>query len=331
MSERLVIITGPMRSGTTLLGNMLHGVERPRHPELSFAPDTVTDLREITPIAANDAGQVLPLMNPAPSRRFLDKWIQLAREALPAFKEKVFAIAPAPMASVYGGKLTGLLPEIVALNEIEGLDVRTLVLERDPRDIFTSALKRYGEGSESAALAFMNAALSLDYKESQLPKSMRVPYAQLVTKPRETLTEILHFVGLDPARYDWAALESGLISNSSFANIGPNDVVAGSGLRPSIGRYAELSAFHKSALAEIFELGARGDFKTRIEIYENFLPSVLNVAWRYGYAMHGLQATAEKRRGFMVGGALALRALLQKARDKFQSARYSAERFLKRK
>jgi hypothetical protein len=320
-----------MRSGTTLLGNMLHGGARARHPELSFAPDTVTDLRDLTPIAASETGQALPLMNAHVSTAFIDRWAELARTALPVFKSKVLSVAPAPGASVYGGKLTGLLPEILALAKLDGLDVKTVVLERDPRDIFASALKRYGEGPESAALAFMNASLSLDYRDAQMPNTMRVSYERLVTYPRETLNEVLRFIGLDSERYDWAALEGGLISNSSFSGIGPNDLVAGSGLKPSIGRHASLDAFHIAALAEFFETGRRGGLETRLQLYDRFLPEVISVGNRYGYAMDGLKAAAKRRVGIIVPLVFAARATSRKASEKLQVIRYSAQRILRRR
>lgn len=313
MRERVVIITGPMRSGTTLLGNMLHGGHRARHPNLSFAPDTVTDLRDVTPIAARETGQALPLMNVHVNADFLVRWTQIARAALPAFKAKVLAVAPAPTPTVYGGKLTGLLPELIALSAMEGLEVKTLILERDPRDIFASALKRYGDGGESAALAFMNAALTLDYQAAKIPNSMRVSYERLVTHPKETLSAVLAFIGLNSDVYDWSALENGLISNSSFSGIGPNDLVAGSGVQPSIGRHANLDAFHRAALAEFLSVGPRANLETRLRLYEHFLPEVISVAARYDYAMHGLKSAAKQRIGVMIRLILAAKAIARKA------------------
>lgn len=331
IQDRLVIVTGPMRSGTTLLGNMLHGGNRARHPELSFAPDTVTDLRDLTPIAAAQTGQALPLMNANPSKAFLDCWVDLARKALPGFKAKVLSVAPSPEPSVFGGKLTGLLPEIVALSKVQGLDVKTIILERDPRDIFASSFKRYGEGPESAALAFMNASLALDYRGAQMPNTLRVAYERLVTRPRETLTEVLEFIGLDSGRYDWAALDGGLISNSSFSGIGPDDLVAGSGLQPSIGRHASLDAFHIAALAEFFGTGRRGGLKTRMQLYDRFLPEVIGIGNRYGYAMDGLKAAAEKRIGIVVPLVLAAKRRSRKASEKLKATWYSAQRILRRR
>lgn len=312
----LVILTGPMRSGTTLLGNMLHGGATARHSELSFAPDTVTDLRDVTPEAARVSGQRLPLMNRHVSSQFLDAWSKLAAAALPGFKDKVLQAAPVTAPRVYGGKLTALLPELIALSAMPGVTARFLIMQRDPRDIFASGFKRYGGEGEAGALAFMNAALSLDYREAEVPNSMRVSYEALVEHPREQLSAVLQFIGLDAEKYDWSALDKGLISNSSFANIGPNDLVQGSGIKPSIGRHTATDEYHSAALAEIFEVGQRAGIATRIRIYEEFLPEVLRVGARYGYALDGLREAVKRRRGALIPLILSVKRIYRSAREK---------------
>jgi hypothetical protein len=286
---------------------MLHGVDRARHPALSFAPDTVTDLRDLTPLAAASVNQSLPLMNEDVSEEFLAKWIELARSALPDFREKVAEIAPVERTEVFGVKLTGLLPELIALSRMTELDAKFIIMSRDPRDIFASALKRYGDTDEAYVLAFMNAALSLDYEQADIPNSMSVSYEELVADPQTVLTQILDFVGLSPRLYDWEALANGLISNSSFAGIGPDDVIHGAGIQPSIGQHEALEAFYKSALAEFFRVGKRGSLRERAQIYDKFLPLVIQVAARYGYSMTGLKKAAEQRRGIILSLLIWLR------------------------
>lgn len=320
-----------MRSGTTLLGNMLHGGSKARHPEISFAPDTITDIRDITPIAAAQSQQDLPLMNKHVSPEFFERWTALATEVLPGFESKVLAIAPSERPQIYGGKLTGLLPELLALSRMPELDSRFLILERDPRDIFASAIKRYGETPEAPLLAFMNAALTLDYANIELPNSMRVSYGELVSRPAQTMGDILDFIGVDRATYDWPALDTDLISNSSFIGIGPDDLLTGAGIRPSIGQHRQLDPYFSGALAEFFAIGTRPPLRTRLKLHEEFLPEVLSVASRYGYAMDGLRASAAERRGFIVPLLGALKKKWTMAREKFAAKKRSLPYFIRRK
>ena len=253
-------------------------------------------------------------MNMQVSEAFLDRWVALAKQALPVFEERVLEVAPAERAEVYGGKLTGLLPELVALSRIPGLSTRFLILERDPRDIFASALKRYGETPEGPYLAFMNASLSLDYAAAHLPNAMRIHYARLVARPDETIGEILDFIGVERRAYDWPSIQSDLISNSSFIGIGPNDLLQGAGIRPSIGKHTALDPYHRAAFAEFFGLGPRPTLRTRIRLHEEFLPQTISLAQRYGYAMHGLTARAKQRRGMVIPMALSADHLLKRGK-----------------
>lgn len=296
VERRLLVVTGPMRSGTTLLGNMLHGGAKHRHRNLSFLPDTHTELRDITAFAAGETGQSSPLMNPSLPAEFFELWQLKAREVLPSFEAKALSLAPSPAPGVYGVKLTCLLPELQALIKTTSIAPKYLVMHRDPRDIFASALKRYGDIEEGPYLAFMNAAFTVDYEaisswESVLP----VSYERLVAEPRETLSSILRFVGLDPAGYDWQSLRAGLMTNSSFQDIGPNDAVSGVGLRPSVGRYRSLEKFHLDALAEVFAFGRQPSMRTRVQLHEEFFPRVIEVADRYGYRMDGLRRILRQR------------------------------------
>ena len=314
----LLIVSGPMRSGTTLLGNMLHGGATPRHPEISFAPDTFTELREVTTAVAATVGDAAPLMNPEPSESFTRAWVERASEIMPAFRRRVLEEVPAANPRVFGVKLTCLLPELVALQTMPEIATKVIVIYRDSRDVFASGLKRYGDVEEAPHFAFMNASFALDYATMKLQNSMSVFYEDLVADPSGTMQRVLVFIGVDPASYDWPALKSGLQNNSSYEGVGPNGAVSGVGIVPSIGRHREVSGFYLHALSEVFSVGERPPLLARLRIYEEFLPKVLSAGERYGYRMRGLRRVMEKRAGILVPAVLGAKRLTARLIGQFR-------------
>ena len=309
--RRLLVVTGPMRSGTTLIGNMLHGGARYRHPNLSFLPDTHTELRDLS--AACAEGLATPLMSPDLPEEYFVGWHAAAPAVLSAFEQKALAEAPAPDPRVFGVKLTCLLPEIEALRSDGLYDPKFVVMTRDPRDIFASALKRYGDREEREYLAFMNASFALDYERLRGKDVLAVSYEDLVSDPRQTLSAVLAFAGLDPELYDWASLETGLMTNSSFLGIGPNDAIGGVGIKPSTGNHRSIEPLYRDALAEVFGLDGAPSLAKRIALHEEFFPRVIEIGERYGYRMAGLRATLRKKAGFLVPAALRIRGMMAQA------------------
>lgn len=184
-------------------------------------------------------------------------------------------------------------------------------MTRDPRDVFASALKRYGDLEEAPYLAFMNAAFAIDYQSmGSHPDVLRVSYERLVADPRGQLSKVLKFAGLDPDAYNWSSLDGQLITNSSFQGIGPNDAVGGVGIRPSIGNYSALDKLYRDALAEVFRLEHAPPLKRRLSLHENFLAQVVEIGHRYGYRMAGMQSTLAKRDTFLLPLARWVRGFL---------------------
>jgi hypothetical protein len=309
----LLIVTGPMRSGTTLIGNMLHGGATYRHPNLSFLPDTHTEIRDLS-IACAD-GLKTPLMNPGLPERYFETWRSMAPRVLSGFERKALLSAPAPDARVFGVKLTCLLPEIQALRS-SVYRPKFVIMTRDPRDVFASALRRYGNIQEAPHLAFMNAAFAIDYQRmGSSPDVLTVSYERLVADPRDQLSKVLRFAGLDPDSYDWSSLDGQLMTNSSFQGIGPNDALTGVGIRPSIGNYSTLDKFYRNALAEVFRLERSPPLKTRLSLHEEFLAQVVEIGNRYGYRMAGLQSVLDERNGLLLSLAKRMHDLLKARRN----------------
>jgi hypothetical protein len=318
VAENLVVLTGPMRSGTTLLCNLLHGGTETgfRHPELAFAVDKVEDLRAVTNHVADQLGIKNARMNAELPTTFYSAWKERITqpEVWQAFRRNIIAHAPTPAEpTMIGVKNTNLLPELLSLSELDHVRLKVLVMVRDPRDCFASSLTRYNKmyaGDPLAEvgpyLAFMNTSVLLDYQRlaSRPFELMFVQYERLVTDTEATMRSILSYIGLDAERYDWKSVQDGRVTrNSSNRPIGVDDVEVDAGVVPSIGTFKNVPEFFVACIEELMgdvfkQFGYRRalsrSFATRRRIHEQFLPELRAVAHRYGYATKGVDAAASR-------------------------------------
>ena len=323
MPERLIVLTGPMRSGTTLLGDMLHaGVEGGyRHPGLAFAPDRVTNLRTLTSRIATELGLKRALMNRNLPRAFFSAWIQQAqqKEFWGQFRQNILANAPTPMEpAVIGVKNTSLLPELICLSRMKAIDAKFIIMFRDPRDCFASTLARYAKMyaqdpsvADGVHLSFMNVAFMLNYLAldrwlgALRHNVLFVSYERLVTEPEPTLRSVLSFIGVDSRSYDWDSIRQGrVIRNSSWRPIGVDDVEKDAGFVPSIGVHSVISQFHVGCIEELMSpifkrFGYRRStsmaYGDRQQAHGEFLEGVRAAAAVLGYALEGLDVAARGR------------------------------------
>lgn len=339
LTPDILIVTGPMRSGTTLLGDLLHGGPEVghRHPQLAFAADTVVDLRRFTDLARERTGTARPLMNAKAPQNFMDAWLACAADPSEwgTFVRNIAVIAPTPESPrVIGVKNTCLLPELKALAEQFGRRVKVIVLVRDPRDCVASAIARYekinsGPATErDSCLALMNASFSLDYMRANFPEEQfrLVRYEALVAQPVETMLSLMSFIDLDPSKYDADAIRDGkVMSNSSYSSVGPDDISRGSGVKPSIGNRGRLSADQLAAVEILFrdmmpafgyQRGPRPSFSQRLQFYRDTYPKIREYASALGYATDGMNEAAERNAGFDVILALKMRRYWQNAKTK---------------
>jgi Sulfotransferase family len=295
-----------MRSGTTLMGNLLHGGGlKHRHPKLAFAPDSLTTLREITSLSSKKCAQSKPLMNPDVSTEFMNEWRKNFRDTVDEFIEQILMVAPVGTPEVFGVKATCLLPELLALSSVEGVSAKFIIMHRDPRDIFLSSAKRYGDDERRHHLAFMNASFSIDYKTNHIPNSLHISYEDLVSNPTNVIQSVLDFIDLDSNEYDFSCIENDLINNSSFLDIGPDDVVKGSGIAPLrvVNHKELLGDFYSNAISELMGgvipnvKQSRPSLQTRINLYRDFLPQVYSSADQLDYGLQGLRTMANGSMG----------------------------------
>jgi len=269
IAETFLLVTGSMRSGTTLLGEMLYSRNgQGRHPDLAFDNDRIGLVRELArhhresdagntdwlledPFRAfePDRAALCATLGIEPGEQSLDELRASFASRLSAEIIGVTGYAGNP--KVIGLKCTHLFQEIDFLRRFFP-KVHAVILARDPRDILASNLGRVGLGREYHT-AFMVLGTLLGYQRyiARLARKedvMVVRYEDLVHFPAQTMEKVLAFAGLDPRRYEWRVLEGKkLASNSSFTEKRGDEMQEMHGIdRESIGNFRTfLSPFHQ--------------------------------------------------------------------------------------
>lgn len=260
-AERFIAVTGSMRSGTSLLGHLVQqSADGGRaHPDIAFENDesrVVADFfsafrgvlvdgsigygdTNIDYSVTDEMLDALEIMGAvredriAELRRRLTGWIA---EHAPQ----------GPPPRLYGLKRTSLNYEIGLLDMLFG-DVRLIFTVRDPRDVLLSHARRLDtdlvSGNALLILAYIlsNHAM-IRHLETLKRSALIVPYERLCRQPAACVGEVLDFVGVDRARYDFDSLAgTDIPSNSSFGSTRGSGFVNGKGISSeSIGRYREV-------------------------------------------------------------------------------------------
>jgi hypothetical protein len=233
VSPRFILVTGTMRSGTTLMGELLYSraYGQPCHPALSFANDSFNFLRKLL-FGARD--QVNPsLHNCYPFGQFVAEE-DLLKQTFSAIEgqtletgtvaqeltRRICEIAPVSgNPHVVGTKSTGITIEFDTIRRLFP-QAKMVVLLRDPRDVLASNIKRAGEDRYLFGVAVIanicNYLKFLENRQSDLD-ILSIRYEDLVEAPYYTVKKVLSFIGLDTKVYDWSSLsENRIMSNSSY-------------------------------------------------------------------------------------------------------------------
>lgn len=275
-----LLVTGSMRSGTTLLGELLYSrYERCcRHPHLAFANDNINTLRELATIHARDGATVEQSIATLLSKH---QWPETPPCSLPALLQKqILEVAPIeqPPLLVYGLKTTALFDDFLWMKPVLG-NTRQIMVFRDPRDVLVSNLRRISLGDTTpkpvSKWQQIKSRLIGGHHDETVPRScqqnydghmvltmtlnayrfwkahesdpdvLMLRYEKLVHDPESGMREILRFLDLQADRYDWDSLKSGsIVSNSSFLIKDPDGAVPAGIQVSAIGRYKEsLSPF----------------------------------------------------------------------------------------
>ncbi|MFS1863825.1 hypothetical protein A165_13070 [Vibrio tasmaniensis ZS-17] len=220
MESRFLLVTGSMRSGTTLLSELLYSTSygEERHKDVAFMGDKSDLLRKY--IKSDFEGVELGL-------------------AKSSIIEEIDKYSP-----VKGKKLVGIKQTDITLGEVNVLGSifnhpQVIVLLRDPRDIFCSHVERTIDRI-TLVDAFGLLLRNLNYyfgESNSLIK--RVKYESLVAEPKTVISEVLCFLDLDVERYDFSSIDNGRIaSNSSFNNSKGKFLLKNKGIsQDNIGRY----------------------------------------------------------------------------------------------
>lgn len=302
----LLVVTGPMRSGTTLLGDCLQSIEgHVRHPDLAFSDDSFVDIRHLSE-RLRKAPTGIPQMDPA--------------TIIPVDPSVVDAFYGAPFAAEFrnrilercgrdrstptvGFKNTALLAEFRVLKEYFP-ETKMVVLIRDPRDAYISYLARARRNTDPGQehrhdpeavmnSMFLNAYVDLMKKND--PDVIFVKYENLVADTEIEIKKILKFANLEEKKFDWGSLKSiGVLNNSSFEINHPDDIITGSMIhRKGIGRHFEMLGGYDLYKIERLTDEAMRSFgyqqRTRrnwlwdIKINAEFLPSLVESFARADY------------------------------------------------
>lgn len=258
--RRLLLVSGTMRSGTSMLADILYSrhLRVARHPHVAFSMEGIPLYRntqkELWALEANaplrykpDALPTIPagghdfelLGRMSSEQEFVTTLVdQVEAEILKACPE-------APDAEVFGLKYTNIFNEFILISRYRP-DAKLLLTVRDPRDVFASHCKRLGETSPPRRMKIVLDMIGLhDFIQThgQRPDIKVVRYEDVVVDIDQSITDIMTFIGVAPELYDRDSLvEKGMLQNSSFGATDPGRIT-------TVRHEGAMAPRYKSALA----------------------------------------------------------------------------------
>ncbi|MFN4295766.1 MAG: sulfotransferase [Brevundimonas sp.] len=206
-----ILVTGAMRSGTTLTGELLYSraYREQRHPGLCFDNDEGTTTRRLVH-RATPPGKDLP---------------DATRVA-----QEIISLAPGSgEPQVLGAKVTHVFGGLDLLRR-RFPNLTLVVCVREPAEIYASHLARTGR-TQAECLSICKAINATERLLEKEAGAIVVRYDHLVTNPKAFILTILEAVDLKPPEYDWSSLEAGRVaSNSSFGPGQGRRFVEGTGI-----------------------------------------------------------------------------------------------------
>lgn len=229
---RPLMLTGPGRAGSTIFMQMLAGHrEVTAYPPFEDEPRVATYwidvlralgrpeswMRQITPVGSLNGDWWLGRGEPAPRRlrsRPLQEWLAVEGvEDLAAFAQSRIEAVYERIAAEQERGEARFFAEKVRNDIVSDLmwelypDVREVVLVRDPRDVLTSILaairKRGAQPPPDDPLRWVDTDFTgritgvLESWRRRRDSTLLVRYEDLMMRPRETLTAVLGYAGLD--------------------------------------------------------------------------------------------------------------------------------------
>ena len=250
--ESFVVLTGTMRSGTSLLGYLLQRTPdgQRAHPRLAFENDESRWIADLFARAMQSAG--------AGGTGFGDPYEQVAlcglvRDALAGFlgvseadladalrarlRAEILKLAPpGPSPSMLGLKRTSMNNEIGIVEELFP-ETRAIFMVRNPMAVVASHCRRLqvdpssGDGLLVVAYILSNLVMIEGMRTSSSPLLV-VRYEDLVRKPADILESVQDFLGLGQGCWSSEVLADARIpNNSSFGATRGTGFGKGGGIR----------------------------------------------------------------------------------------------------
>lgn len=236
MKQTFLLVTGSMRSGTTLTSELLYSTHynKQMHNDIAFMGDKSDLLRRCL---RSDVSE------------------ENANEIYNSLIAEIDKHSPIASKKVIGIKQTFLLmQEIYKLSKIFE-SYRVIVVLRDPRDVFCSNLFRSMDKTTLLeAYGFLLKMLTYYYNHES--KFLYIKYEELVANPSIVIKRILEYLAIEDSGYLYSNISNGqLASNSSYNSGRGTSLLSDQGIsKSSVGRYkSRISSEQDELISFLFE------------------------------------------------------------------------------
>ena len=231
---KFVTITGTMRSGTTLAADLFGYCEQNK------------SIRNKHLLILSEKHDNLPYLVRRVFKEFHDttnivKFIFPLLKSMPAHVDQTINSMSIEIPKARGIKLTNFWEESKVLNGANPY-AYSLIMIRDPRDVYSSHVTRRKESSYeqhiSIIIDMIELYLFLEHEKSSHMRKLIIKYEDLVSAPLDTISQIFLFLGVEYCDEDIDYLNySKLYKNSSYSSLGGALGCNKFGIEPSVGKY----------------------------------------------------------------------------------------------
>jgi hypothetical protein len=232
-----LLVSGTMRSGTSLLADLFYSraTNSMRHPDIAFSMEGMPYFRKAQIEFWSDEKNKLVEYNlegecyfPEKGMMDQDKNELILDQAaffsnfFCALKGKILSVCGAVSTpKVWGLKYTNAFRWFDYLSEFEP-EAKLILSIRDPRNIYSSSLVRKNFPTLEARFDILISVLVLHeyiFLNSTNKRIKVVKYEDVVRDVETTINDLLVFLNLSPADYNWKDMrENGVLKNSSFGS-----------------------------------------------------------------------------------------------------------------
>jgi hypothetical protein len=314
LNMNLFLISGTMRSGTSLLADLLYSrLNRcARHPEVVCSMEGVPAFRK-------QVEKLNEIFENRSANECIENKDTVFRQQVEAHSERRFISTiisdlrnvcgkicghELNLSTRFGVKYTNLWKAYEVLRG-HCSECRLILTIRDPRDVFASHKYRKFQSPPLSHFSIIFDMLSLhSYIEKLVARQdvIVLKYENLASAPREEIVRVLEFLGVEVELFDWSALNSDILNNSSFhINKKSGAIGVACGVQSPRPRYLDfLSPLERQFITMIFRdmmmnMGYEPDEDSGLGpfISNVYLPELVNAGLRGGYDLSELHKAAE--------------------------------------